>query len=97
MQFTATLFAAFAVLATTALAVPTARGAGQCNTGPVQCCNQITDSSDPEVVGLLNQVGLILDDVIVSVGLECSPITGIGAGGGSWQVSFVTVSILACD
>jgi len=83
MQFS-TVFSTLAVIAAVAVASPTARHAGQCNTGEVQCCNQITKGDDPSIAGLLNQVGLVLDDATVAVGVDCNPITGIGAGTGSW-------------
>jgi hypothetical protein len=62
---------------------------GQCNTGNVQCCNKVTDSKDREAVGILNGLGLLLHEIVGDVGMECSPVTGIGAGGGSWYVSLI--------
>jgi len=82
MQFTV-FFATLAAVAAVVVAAPH-HTAGQCNVGEVQCCNQITKGDDPEIFGLLNQVGIILDDATVAVGVECNPITGIGAGAGSW-------------
>lgn len=56
----------------------------QCNTGEVHCCNKLTKASDDEASVLLSQLGIVLEDLTADVGIECSPITGIGAGGGSW-------------
>ena len=84
MQFS-TIFATLATIATLATASPTpCGGSGQCNVGEVQCCNKITKADDPDISGLLNQVGLVIDDVTASVGVDCNPITVIGAGLGSW-------------
>ena len=79
MQFT-NVFATLAAIATLALAAP------QCDTAEVQCCNHITKAGDPEAQQLLNQVGAVVDDLTVSVGIDCNPITVIGAGFGSWYV-----------
>ncbi|KAH9022597.1 hydrophobin 2 [Lactarius hengduanensis] len=47
----------------------------QCNTGPVQCCNTLTSTSNPLVTllsGLL-PIGTIIDPNL-TVGLSCLPI-----------------------
>ena len=79
MQLT-TIFVTLAAIATLALAAP------QCDTAEVQCCNHITKAGDPEAQQILNEIGAIVDDLTVSVGIDCNPITGIGAGLGSWYV-----------
>ena len=76
MQFTA-LFAIISAAATLAMG-------SQCNVGEVQCCNTITGADDPEAQAVINQVGAVIDDLTVAVGLDCNPITVIGAGFGSW-------------
>ncbi|KAF9026846.1 hydrophobin-domain-containing protein [Hymenopellis radicata] len=58
---------------------------GQCNTGPVQCCNSVeTTSKHPSSVLeiILGLLGIPLPAVGTLVGLNCSPISGLGLGGG---------------
>ncbi|TDL27147.1 fungal hydrophobin [Rickenella mellea] len=74
--------AVIAALATLAVAVPTP-GGGQCNSGPVQCCNSLTTAGDPAVAQQLGLLGINLQDLNVPIGLTCSPITVIGISGGS--------------
>ncbi|KAH8995790.1 hypothetical protein EDB86DRAFT_3077349 [Lactarius hatsudake] len=48
----------------------------QCNTGPVQCCNTLTSTSNPILAllsGLLLPIGTIIDPSL-AVGLSCIPI-----------------------
>ncbi len=54
----------------------------QCNTGSIQCCNQVESSNAPGVGIILGLLGIVLDGVEVLVGLDCSPVT-VGAGGSS--------------
>ncbi|EGO01149.1 hypothetical protein SERLA73DRAFT_179238 [Serpula lacrymans var. lacrymans S7.3] len=58
-------------------------GGGQCNTGPVQCCDKVQSANEGIVPELLSLLGLegISDDT--QVGLTCSPLSGVGVGGGS--------------
>ncbi|KAF7792898.1 hypothetical protein EIP86_004000 [Pleurotus ostreatoroseus] len=62
---------------------------GQCNTGPIQCCNEVKSASDPAASALLGLLGIVLSDLDVLVGLTCSPITIIGAGSGSCSANAV--------
>ncbi|KAI0822559.1 fungal hydrophobin [Trametes gibbosa] len=55
---------------------------GSCSTGPVQCCDKVTNAEDPVAKLLLGLLGIILGPD-VAVGLECSPISIIGIGGGN--------------
>ncbi|KAI0653912.1 fungal hydrophobin [Cubamyces menziesii] len=73
--------AAFSVLALPifAAATPVRRG-GDCNTGSIQCCNDVRDSNDNAVAVLLGLLGLSAGDVTGQVGLQCSGISGVGAG-----------------
>ncbi|KAK1229948.1 hypothetical protein PQX77_006977 [Marasmius sp. AFHP31] len=80
-----------ATLATLAVATPTT-GGGSCNTGPIQCCNNVTNAKDPAAAGILALLGIILQDVNVVVGLSCSPITVIGGGNGGCNASPVCCS-----
>nr|AHZ18303.1 hydrophobin 7 [Tricholoma vaccinum] len=55
---------------------------GQCNTGPVQCCNSVTTANHQDTSILLGLLGLVLDPSIL-VGLQCSPLNVLGVGGNS--------------
>ncbi|KAK1228116.1 hypothetical protein PQX77_008851 [Marasmius sp. AFHP31] len=79
MKFT-TLFA-FSSLATLAAATPL-QARGSCNTGPIQCCNSVTEAKDPVASVITALLGLDIQDLNVLVGLKCSPITVIGGGNG---------------
>ncbi|KAJ8073561.1 hypothetical protein PM082_011839 [Marasmius tenuissimus] len=81
-----------ATLATLAVATPTPGEGGNCNTGPVQCCNTVTDAQDPAAAGVLALLGIVLQDLNVAVGLTCSPVTVIGAGGGGCSANPVCCS-----
>ncbi|KAK7030937.1 sc3 hydrophobin [Paramarasmius palmivorus] len=73
-----------ATLATLAAATPTRRGgepASSCSTGPIECCNTVTNASDPSATKILGLLGIVLQDLNVLVGLTCTPVTVIGAGG----------------
>ncbi|EJC98269.1 fungal hydrophobin [Fomitiporia mediterranea MF3/22] len=68
----------------TVTAVPTTtQPASQCYTGHIQCCNSVQSASDPAVTTLLGLLGIVLSDLDVLVGLTCTPISVIGAGGNS--------------
>lgn len=60
---------------------PGGEPASDCSTGPIQCCNTVTQGSDPAAAGVLAGLGIVLQDVNVLVGLTCTPVTVIGAGG----------------
>ncbi|KAF9527754.1 fungal hydrophobin-domain-containing protein [Crepidotus variabilis] len=57
----------------------------QCNTGSLQCCNsaQSASSLSGTLLGLLGLLGVVVGDLTGEVGVTCSPITVIGAGGSS--------------
>ncbi|EGN94178.1 hypothetical protein SERLA73DRAFT_188774 [Serpula lacrymans var. lacrymans S7.3] len=55
----------------------------QCNTGSISCCQSTKSASDAGVIDMLTAVGISLKGVVGDVGFQCSPITGVGAGGGS--------------
>ncbi|KAG7442149.1 fungal hydrophobin [Guyanagaster necrorhizus] len=75
-----------ATLASIAMAAPTTATytGGQCNTGSMQCCNQAGPANklplDSTVAGILS---IILPSLSVPVGISCTPISVIGAGGNS--------------
>ncbi|CAL1710919.1 unnamed protein product [Somion occarium] len=54
--------------------------AGQCNTGPIQCCNSVQSASSESSNLLLGLLGIVLNDLDVLLGIDCSPITVIGVG-----------------
>ncbi|EJF64478.1 fungal hydrophobin [Dichomitus squalens LYAD-421 SS1] len=58
-------------------------GDGNCNTGPVQCCNQVSKANNNVVAAILGLLGLggIADDILV--GVQCSPLSVVGVGAGS--------------
>ncbi|KAF9442358.1 fungal hydrophobin [Macrolepiota fuliginosa MF-IS2] len=77
----------------------------QCNTGSIQCCNSV-QSSDSSVVSLLaGLLGIVLGPITGQVGVTCSPITVIGAGGNSCSAqpvcctgnSFSGLLVLGCS
>jgi len=90
MQFaTLALFAVAAATSTLAAATGVATGgspipASQCNTGPVQCCNETGTTKDASIAKALALVGVDVSDVNVLIGLTCDPISVIGIGGNSW-------------
>ncbi|RDX49790.1 fungal hydrophobin [Lentinus brumalis] len=45
-----------------------------------ECCKTHT-ASDPSATAVLGLLGIVLDDLNVLVGLNCSPITVIGSSG----------------
>lgn len=76
------------VAATMAVFVTAApSGAGSCNTGPIQCCDEMHHKDSRPAALLLSKVGVNVQDVTGDVGATCSPITAVGLGSGaSWSV-----------
>lgn len=85
--------------AATSPASSSGSGSGSCNAGPVQCCNSVQDASTLSPSqhtamqnsfdqSTLSQHGLLgslpIENNNVPVGLTCTPISVIGAGGTSW-------------
>ncbi|KAL0579505.1 hypothetical protein V5O48_002489 [Marasmius crinis-equi] len=84
----------FALSAMTTLAAATAitkrgGGGGGGDSGSsgscpaVQCCKTVTKASDPAAAGIIGLLGIVINDLNVGVGLNCSPITIIGGGNGA--------------
>ncbi|OCH87287.1 fungal hydrophobin [Obba rivulosa] len=69
------LFAALATLATLAAAMP--------QTSSGSCCEQVGEASSQPIAGILNNLGVVIQDINAIVGVECSPITVVGVGSGS--------------
>ncbi|KAF9448228.1 fungal hydrophobin [Macrolepiota fuliginosa MF-IS2] len=82
MQFKLSALVA-AALATSVLAGGAPAPASQCNTGPIQCCDSVQAANSPAASKLLALLGVVVQDVSVLVGITCTPITVIGAGGNS--------------
>nr|CAC86006.1 hydrophobin 3 [Dictyonema glabratum] len=57
--------------------------ASQCNTGPVQCCQSISSSSNSGTASLLGPLGLVLSGLNIPIGVTCTPISLLGIGGNS--------------
>jgi hypothetical protein len=63
--------AAFTMAGSVAVSAnPVARSGIECNTGTVQCCNQVTSSSNPNLSGFFDFLGLTIAPSTV-VGLNC--------------------------
>ncbi|KAJ4470016.1 hydrophobin 2 [Lentinula edodes] len=80
-----------AALATLAVATPAPRNepASSCTTGAIQCCNTVESANSASAATIINSLGIVLQDVNALVGLTCSPITVIGASGGSCSAQAV--------
>ncbi|KAL0949227.1 hypothetical protein HGRIS_009306 [Hohenbuehelia grisea] len=88
MHMKSTIFVA-SVLPFLAAATPLRRNepASSCNTGPVQCCNSVQSADSKSIAGLLSVLGVVVSDLTVFVGANCSPISVIGVGGNSCSAS----------
>ncbi|KAL1699554.1 Sc3 protein [Schizophyllum commune] len=61
-----------------------------CSSGPVQCCNSVEQQANSKSASLLlGLLGIVLQDLNVIVGLGCTPITVIGAGGNGCEATTV--------
>ncbi|KAG7094371.1 hypothetical protein E1B28_007972 [Marasmius oreades] len=86
----------FALSALTTLAAATAlpRGGGGGGDSDTQCCKQLVPASDKSAAAILGLLGIVLQDLTVIVGLNCSPITVIGSNNGACSDGSNTVN---CD
>ena len=58
---------------------------GQCNTGQIQCCQQVVPASDLNPAVLNGLLGVVIQDVNVVVGLQCTSVNVIGIeSGNTW-------------
>ncbi|KAF5384457.1 hypothetical protein D9757_014004 [Collybiopsis confluens] len=85
MQFKA----AFVTAAIASLAAASPAPRDTCSTGPVQCCNQYSTTSDPTIASLAGLLGIALPAINVAVGLLCSPLSVVGVGGGACSTQAV--------
>ncbi|KAI0091265.1 fungal hydrophobin-domain-containing protein [Irpex rosettiformis] len=84
MKFTVATLLALPLLAVATPAPLEARqSAGNCNTGPIQCCQQTISSTSSQANLLAGLLGIVLGPVEALLGLNCSPIGVIGVGSGS--------------
>ncbi|KAI0682230.1 hydrophobin 1, partial [Earliella scabrosa] len=65
-------------------------GDNNCTTGPIQCCDSLESAKTVVGKAIMGLLGEIVPDSDVILGLNCSPITGIGIGSGN-ACSSVTV------
>ncbi|KAI0761490.1 fungal hydrophobin-domain-containing protein [Trametes elegans] len=56
-------------------------GGGSCATGPIQCCDSTETAGSAAGSKLLGLLGIVVQDVNVLLGVDCTPITVIGVGG----------------
>ncbi|THU96841.1 fungal hydrophobin [Dendrothele bispora CBS 962.96] len=54
---------------------------GQCSVGDLQCCNSVVMANSESGSLLLGLLGIVLQDLNVLLGVNCSPISVIGVGG----------------
>ncbi|KAL7285487.1 type 1 hydrophobin [Trametes coccinea BRFM310] len=54
-----------------------------CNTGPVQCCNELQSPTENNTQTILSALGLDPQAIDGQIGLECNPINVIGLGSGA--------------
>ncbi|TFK99167.1 fungal hydrophobin [Pterulicium gracile] len=74
------LFISTLVAVSSAASIAARTEPGSCNTGPIQCCQSTEAASGPNASKLLGLLGVVVQDLNVLVGLQCSPITVIGGG-----------------
>ncbi|KAI0344562.1 fungal hydrophobin [Trametopsis cervina] len=60
----------------------TPTSAGSCNTGPIQCCQSTESASSAAGNALLGLLGIVVSDLNVLLGVNCSPISVVGIGSG---------------
>ncbi|KAJ3476106.1 hypothetical protein NLI96_g11393 [Meripilus lineatus] len=85
-------FSAVALFATSVAATPAAMAAGSCNTGPIQCCNQVQSANSGGIItAILNLLNVVVD-ANAQIGFDCSPINVIGVG-----QSQCSASPVCCD
>ena len=82
MMLHKSLVAFIAAFSTAASANPVARGGGHggggsCNTGALQCCNTVSNISNPILASLAGTLGITLPvDVAIPIGISCLGILG---------------------
>ncbi|KAI5994894.1 hydrophobin-3 precursor [Pisolithus orientalis] len=75
---------AIASLAALAVAGPlVARDSSQCNTGPIQCCQQVQQASDFDSIFQELGIANVFAGITGQIGTSCTPITVVGTGSGA--------------
>ena len=74
----------FAILAVATPAPNSSPSSGSCSTGPIQCCQSVQSANSSSIAPIRGALGIVVQDVNALVGLDCSAITGVGVGGGTW-------------
>ncbi|KAI0641396.1 hydrophobin [Trametes meyenii] len=82
-MFAKTAIVAASLFTALAAATPVPQGSGSCNTGPISCCQDVRSASDSAVTSLLGLLGVVVEDLTVAVGIQCSPLSVIGVGSGN--------------
>ncbi|TFK70620.1 fungal hydrophobin [Pluteus cervinus] len=77
------VFFALLVLPIFAAAGVIPRQTGNCNTGSISCCNSVQSSDSTAVTSLAGLLGIVLPEITGLIGLSCSPLSILGAGGNS--------------
>ncbi|OBZ77989.1 Fruiting body protein SC3 [Grifola frondosa] len=80
---TTTTVKATTTITVTATAPAASESAGSCNVSPIQCCESTEIASSAAGTTLLGLLGIVLTDLNVLLGLNCSPLSIIGVGSGS--------------
>ncbi|KAH9475271.1 Fruiting body protein SC1 [Psilocybe cubensis] len=77
------MFSKFAIFAAASMAVFVAAGDinASCNTGDVQCCNTSYAAGTSEANFLGSLVNVVAGAITGQVGINCSPLSVIAAGG----------------
>ncbi|OJT09227.1 Fruiting body protein SC1 [Trametes pubescens] len=66
---------------------PTGIPAGECNTGSIQCCDQVQDSKSEHMSNIISSLGILPESATGLAGTSCSPINVLALGGDeSWYV-----------
>ncbi|VDC03175.1 unnamed protein product [Peniophora sp. CBMAI 1063] len=74
-------------LAAAVVAAPSG-GSSSCNSGALQCCNQVQPAGSKNLdlpSGLLSLIPIDLSGLNVPIGITCTPINVIGLGGNTCQ------------
>ncbi|KAF9456413.1 hydrophobin [Collybia nuda] len=81
------MFSKVAILATLTLALSVAAAPSgkeyKCNTGKAYCCNSTHESKSAEGTKMLALLGVATQNISGTFGQGCSPLTGVGIGGGA--------------
>ncbi|KAF8154763.1 type 1 hydrophobin [Crassisporium funariophilum] len=72
-----------ATMAVFVAAAPSPQVTDSCNTGPVQCCNQMLEAEDEHYDIITALLSLDVASITGQIGLSCTPITAIGVGSGA--------------